>query len=54
MNTPIEIEYNLALDVLTDLLAEVDRPGNFFVSSSMTTPLPQVEVDGLGMLAFPL
>lgn len=50
----IEIEYNRGLKPLEAVMSGVNRPGDFFVSGAMELPMPQVEVEGAGMLSFPL
>lgn len=32
----------------------VRRPGDFFVAGSLETPMPRVEVEGVGVLSFPV
>ena len=39
---------------LAELLSEVSRPGDFFVSGRAELLLPRIEVDGVGPLALPL
>src|SRR5437016_13081693 len=36
------------------LLSGRKRPGDFFVSGRLETPMPRVEVEGVGVLSFPL
>jgi hypothetical protein len=50
----ISVPYNCDLKPLEDLLAGVRRPGDFFVEGSMETPMPRVEVEGVGLLSFPV
>ena len=50
----IEIDYNRDLDVLAELLASVKRPGSFFASGSIETPMPRLEIEGVGTIAFPV
>ncbi|MBV8830235.1 MAG: 2OG-Fe(II) oxygenase [Acidobacteriaceae bacterium] len=50
----VEIEYNQDLKPLEDVLLGVKRPGDFFVTGTMEMPMPKVEVDGAGMLSFPV
>lgn len=54
VNTSIRITYNEELRRLADHLATIDRPGGFVTSGAFTGPLPRVDVEGLGTLAFPL
>lgn len=50
----VDLEYNLDLKPLEDLLSGVERPGDFFVSGKLDALLPRVEVDGVGVLSFPV
>ncbi len=42
------------ITVLDALLERVDAPGEFYAAGEVLTPLPMVEVEGLGALSFPL
>ncbi len=48
------MEYNNELGELTTILSSVDRPGNFYTSDSLDVPLPNVQIEGIGTLSFPL
>ena len=50
----IEIEYNRNLKPLEALLSRVRQPGDFFVSGTMEMPMPRIEVEGAGVLSFPV
>src|SRR6266496_515049 len=50
----IQIDYNQNLKPLEALLAGVERAGDFFVSGTVEIPMPKVEVDGVGVLSFPV
>jgi hypothetical protein len=50
----IEIEYNQELRPLEGVLSGVKRPGDFFVSGAIETPMPRVEIEGAGTLSFPV
>ena len=50
----IRIEYNQDLKPLEALLSGVERAGDFFVSGAVEIPMPKVEVDGVGVLSFPV
>jgi hypothetical protein len=50
----IRIEYNQSLQPLEELLEDVERPGNFFVSGGMEIPMPKIEVESVGVLSFPV
>ncbi len=49
-----DLPYNRSLDALELLLAGVRRPGDFCVHGALALPMPMVEVDGVGLLSFPL
>lgn len=53
-NTQIKVPYNRDLKALEDVLAAVRRPGDFFVRGSLETPMPRVEINGVGVISFPL
>jgi 2OG-Fe(II) oxygenase superfamily len=53
-NSPIQVAYHQGLKSLETLLDKVRRPGNFFVHGVVEVPMPKVEVDGVGMLSFPV
>ena len=50
----IEIEYNRDLKPLEAVMSGVNRPGDFFVSGAVELPMPKVEVEGVGILSFPV
>ncbi|MBY0496320.1 MAG: hypothetical protein K2Y23_19095 [Cyanobacteria bacterium] len=50
----IAVPYNHKLKRLEALLAGVQRAGDFFVQGSLDAPIPRVEVDGVGVLSFPV
>jgi hypothetical protein len=50
----ISVPYNSDLKPLEDLLRNVRRPGDFFVEGSLETPMPRVEIEGVGLLSFPV
>jgi len=50
----IEVDYNQELNPLEAILSDVEHPGDFFVAGAMEIPMPRVEVDGAGMLSFPI
>jgi hypothetical protein len=53
-NTQIKVPYNRDLKALEDVLAAVRRPGDFFVRGALETPMPRVEINGVGVISFPL
>ncbi|HRI16021.1 MAG TPA: 2OG-Fe(II) oxygenase, partial [Verrucomicrobiota bacterium] len=50
----IRVEYNQSLEALTKMLSGVKRSGDFFLSGLVEVPMPKVEVDGVGVLSFPV
>ncbi len=50
----IHVPYNRDLKKLETLLSGVRRPGDFFVEAAFETPLPHVEIKGVGILSFPV
>lgn len=53
-NDGISVPYNRDLKPLEELLSGVRRPGDFFVQGSLETPMPRVEVEGVGVISFPV
>ena len=53
-NNPIDIEYNVELKPLEELLSGVKRTGDFFVHGALELPMPKVEIEGVGVLSFPV
>ena len=49
----LDIEYG-ADAALEKLLRSIDRPGDFCVHGRLFAPMPRLEVDGAGMLSFPV
>lgn len=54
MSIEPQLCYNEELEPLEKLLAGIKRPGEFFVSGAMEIPLPKVDVEGAGVLSFPV
>jgi len=50
----IEVPYNRDLKALEDALAAVRRPGDFFVRGVLETPMPRFEIEGVGVISFPI
>lgn len=50
----VQIEYNQDLDSLTELLENIQRAGAFYATGSVISPIPQLEVEGLGQVSFPV
>jgi hypothetical protein len=53
-NDGISVPYNRDLKPLEELIGRVRRPGDFFVEGALETPMPRVEVEGVGLLSFPV
>jgi hypothetical protein len=53
-NRRVEIEYNTDLKKLCKLMGSVDRAGDYVHFGSCICPLPRIDIDGVGTLAFPL
>ena len=53
-NDRIAVPYNHKLTRLETLLAGVKRAGDFFVHGSLDAPIPRAEIDGVGVLSFPV
>ena len=49
--SPTEVDYN---PDLAELLASVKRPGSFYGSGSIETPMSRPEIEGAGTIAFPV
>jgi hypothetical protein len=50
----IRIEYNQDLQALETLLSQVRRAGDYFVNGTREIPMPQVAVEDVGTLSFPV
>ena len=50
----IAVPYNEHLKPLGELVARVRRPGDFFVHGLIESPLPRLEIDGIGTISFPV
>ena len=50
----IDIKYAADQNRLEELLESVDRPGRFCTHGRENVPMPTLEVDGAGMLSFPV
>lgn len=50
----LEIEYNPNLAPLEKVLAGVKRPGTFYASGTLEAPMPQLTVEGVGTVSFPV
>jgi 2OG-Fe(II) oxygenase superfamily len=53
-NDGISVPYNRELKALEELLSGVRRPGDFFAQGSLETPMPRVEIEGIGVISFPV
>ena len=49
----VDIEYGVD-QVLEELLRSIDRPGDFCAHGRFFVPMPRLEVDGAGLLSFPV
>src|SRR5665213_717784 len=50
----IRVEYNQDLEPLEQLLSSVQRDGDFFTAGAVEIPMPRVEIEGVGVLSFPV
>ncbi len=50
----IRVEYNEELKPLEQLLSGVERAGDFFATGALELPMPRVDVEGAGVLSFPV
>ena len=53
-NDRIAVPYNDRLTRLETLLAGVKRAGDFFVQGSLDAPILRADIDGVGVLSFPV
>ena len=53
-NQSIHVEYHPGLGSLEKLLRNVRRPGDFCVHGTIEAPMPKLEVDGVGVISFPV
>ena len=53
-NQSIQVEYHHGLESLEKTLSKVRRSGDFFVEGSVEVPMPKLEVDGVGVISFPV
>ena len=49
-----DIEYGVGHASLEELLLSVNRPGDFCAHGRLFVPMPRLEVDGVGLLSFPV
>jgi hypothetical protein len=50
----VRVEYNHELKPLEELLSGVERAGDFFVHGAVEIPMPKLEIEGVGVLSFPV
>ncbi len=50
----VRIAYGEGFDALLGVLGGARRPGSWFATGGIETPMPAVEVAGAGMLSFPV
>ncbi len=53
-NDRIFVPYNLTLGTLEKTLAGVKKPGDYFVQGFKAAPIPRLEVNGVGLISFPV
>ncbi len=53
-DTSVQFEYNQNLKPLEDLLSGVERAGSFVTAGSLEPALPRIDVEGVGILSFPV
>jgi 2OG-Fe(II) oxygenase superfamily len=53
-NPSIHVTYQLGFKSLEQLLAKVQRPGDFVAHGIAEVPMPKLEVDGVGTISFPV
>ena len=49
-----QIKYNTEQSEIERLLVSLDRPGDYCVHSKLVSPMPLLQVDGIGTIAFPV
>ena len=47
-------EFDERLANLSDLIGSVNRPGDYCIHGRASVPMPRIEVQGVGMLSFPV
>jgi len=50
----IQVDYNTSLQPLADLLAKIERGGDYFHAGARETPMPGLRVEEAGLLSFPV
>ena len=53
-NASIQMDYHEGLKSLEKVLSKVQRFGDFFTQGTVEVPLPKLEVDGVGVISFPV
>lgn len=51
-SVPVQVDYNHELKPLEDLLSRVERPGDFFVTGRLVTPMPKAKSMALALFLF--
>ena len=51
---PVDVDYNRDLKALELLLAGIQRAGDFYVNGRLEAPMPNVQIDGVGVVSFPV
>ena len=50
----LDIEHSSGNGALEELLLSIDRPGDFCAHGKLFAPMPRLEVEGVGLLSFPV
>ena len=50
----VQISYAAGFEALLGVLAGARRPGSWFAQGAMETPMPALEIEGAGLLSFPV
>ncbi len=50
----IQITYNTSLTPLEDLLARINQSGDYFSAGTWETPMPTLNIEGIGTVSFPV
>ena len=50
----IQVTYSQAFDSLVEVLSGVRRPGDFYATGVVATPMPSLAIEGVGVISFPV
>jgi hypothetical protein len=53
-NAGIQVTYSQAFDALVEVLSGVRRPGDFYATGVVETPMPSLSIEGVGVISFPV